>query len=159
METFTVRNGAWVVIGDGSKALVLQNAGDAELINLRRVSVREQSNPASRDQGTDAAGRASSTVGGRGGSLGETDWHQMEEDRFAASLAADVNTAAREKLFKDLIVIAPPKTLAELRREWSKDTQKLIVAEIAKDYTHHPIPEIEGLLATHRPAPALTPSS
>ena len=76
-----------MVIGDGKRALVLHNAGDAELINLRRVSVREQTNPATRDQGTDAAGRASNTVFGRGGSMAETDWHAIEEARFAASLA------------------------------------------------------------------------
>lgn len=156
MQEFTVRNGAWVVIGDGKKALVLHNEGDAELLNLRRVSVREQSNPATRDQGTDAAGRASNTVNGRGGSMAETDWHEIEETRFAISLAEDVNAAAREHLFKDLIVVAPPKTLAELRKEWSKETAGLVVAEIAKDYTHHPIPEIERLLLSHKPATLLT---
>ena len=156
MEAFTVRNGAWVVIGDGKKALVLQNAGDADLINLRRVSVREQSNPATRDQGSDAAGRASNTVNGRGGSMAETDWHDVEEARFAAALADDINTASREHLFKELIVVAPPRTLAELRREWTKETAKTIVAEIPKDYTHHPIPDIEKLLVSHRPSLTLT---
>ena len=156
MDGFTVRNGAWVVVGDGKKALVLHNAGDAELINLRRVSVREQSNPATRDQGSDAAGRASNTVNGRGGSMAETDWHTVEEARFAASLADDINKASREHLFKELIVIAPPKTLAELRHEWSKETEKTIVAEIPKDYTNHPIPDIEKLLVSHRPSSTLT---
>ena len=151
MDTFTVRNGAWVVIGDGKKALVLQNAGDAQLLNLRRVSVREQDNPATRNQGSDSPGRSFSPSGVRSGSVGETDWHQIEEDRFAATIAEDLNRAAREQLFKELVVVAPPKTLAELRREWSKDTQKRIVAEIPKDYTHHPIPEIESMLLTHRP--------
>lgn len=149
MERFTVRHGAWVVVGDGKKALVLQNEGDAELLNLRRVSVRENDNPATRDQGTDAPGRAAS--GNGSGSIAQTDWHQIEENRFAASLAADINTAARGHLFKDLIVVAPPKTLAELRKEFAKDTQKHIVGELAKDYTHHTIPEIESLLLTHRP--------
>ena len=151
METFTVRHGAWVVIGDGKKALVLNNEGDAELLNLRRVSVRENDNPATRDQGTDSPGRSTSPNGGGAASIAQTDWHQIEEDRFAASLAQDINTAAREQLFKDLIVVAPPKTLAELRKEFGKDTQKRIVGELAKDYTHHTIPEIESLLLTHRP--------
>ena len=149
METFTVRHGAWVVVGDGKKALVLHNEGDAELLNLRRVSVRENNNPATRDQGSDAPGRSSTPTGM--GSIAQTDWHQIEENRFAASLADDINAAAREHLFKDLIVVAPPKTLAELRKEFAKDTQKRIVGELAKDYTHHTIPEIESLLLTHRP--------
>jgi protein required for attachment to host cells len=151
METFTVRHGAWVVVGDGKKALVLNNEGDADLLNLRRVSVRENDNPATRDQGTDQPGRASGPAGANPGVIAQTDWHQIEEDRFAASLAEDINNAAREQLFKDLIVVAPPKTLAELRREFAKDTQKRIVGELAKDYTHHTIPEIEKLLLSHRP--------
>ncbi|MCW6506538.1 host attachment family protein [Lichenifustis flavocetrariae] len=151
METFAVRHGAWIVIGDGKKALVLHNEGDAELLNLRRVSVRESDNPATRDQGSDQPGRASASVGTAGSAMEQTDWHQIEADRFAAALAEDINTAAREQLFKELIVVAPPKTLAELRREFGKDTQKRIVGELAKDYTHHTIPEIESLLLTHRP--------
>ena len=151
METFTVRHGAWVVIGDGKKALVLHNEGDAELLNLRRVSVRETDNAATRDQGTDAPGRTSNPAHGGNSSISQTDWHQIEEDRFAASLAQDINAAAREQLFKDLVVVAPPRTLAELRKEFAKDTQKRIVGELAKDYTHHTIPEIETLLLSHRP--------
>ncbi len=151
METFTVRHGAWVVVGDGKKGLVLHNEGDAELLNLRRVSVRESDNPATRDQGTDSPGRSTAPTGIRASAIAQTDWHQIEEDRFAASLADDINAAAREQLFKDLIVVAPPKTLAELRKEFAKDTQKRIVGELAKDYTHHTIPEIESLLLTHRP--------
>ena len=151
MEAFTVRNGAWVVIGDGKKALILHNEGDADLLNLRRVAVREQNSAPDRQQGGDGSGRQSSAVAGRGAA--DIDWRQMDEDRFAAALAEELNVAAREHLFKELIVVAPPKTLAELRRELSKEAHKLIVAEIPKDYTHHPIPDIETMLRSHRPEP------
>jgi protein required for attachment to host cells len=151
MDAFTVKHGAWVVIGDGHKALVLHNDGDADLLNLRRVSVRENDNPATRMQGADHPGRASAPAGLTPGVVEQTDWHQIEEDRFASSLAHDLNDAAREQRFKELVVVAPPKTLAELRREFDKETQKRIVAEIPKDYTHHTIPDIEKLLRSHRP--------
>jgi protein required for attachment to host cells len=150
MDTFTVRHGTWVVVGDGHKALVLHNDGDADLLNLRRVSVRENESAAPQDGAglPDEPAAASRNASGTGG---QTDWHRIDEDRFASSLAQDINHAAREQRFKDLIVVAPPKTLAELRREFDKETQKHIVAELAKDYTHHTIPEIEKLLASHRP--------
>ena len=73
MTTLKVHHGAWVLVGDGKKALFLNNEGDAELLNLRRISVREQVNPATHLQGTDAPGRGSASSGTRFGSMGETD--------------------------------------------------------------------------------------
>ena len=151
MTTLKVHYGAWVMVGDGKKALFLHNEGDHEILNLRRLDVEEQSNPATRDQGTDAPGRGHSAGGTRFGSMGGTDFHQMEEDRFAAHVAERINAAARENGFKEIVIVAPPKCLAEIRRDLSADAKGRVVCEIPKDYTHHPIPEIERLLA----APAM----
>ena len=64
-------------------------------------------------------------------------------------MAADLNKAALGNAYKELVVVAPPKILAELRRVFSKDTQGRIAAELPKVLTHHTIPEIEKLLAAH----------
>ena len=149
MTKLHVRNGAWVLICDGKKALILHNEGDGDLLNLRRVSVREQDNPATRDQGSDRPGKGHAPSGARQGSIGETDWHTLEEEHFADTLAAELNGACESHRFKELIVVAPPKTLAELRREFSKQVQAAVAAELPKDLTHHTIPEIERLLAGH----------
>ena len=148
MATLKVHYGAWVLVGDGKKALFLHNEGDQEILNLRRIDVEHQKNPATRDQGTDAPGRASSP-GPRSAPLGGTDYHQVEEDRFAAHVAERINAAAGENGFKELVIVAPPKCLAEIRRDLSAEAQRRVVCEIPKDYTHHPIPEIEKLLAAH----------
>lgn len=149
MGTLKVHYGAWVMVGDGKKALFLHNEGDDELLNLRRLDVEEKSNPATRDQGSDAPGRGHSPIGTRGGSMGGTDFHQVEEDRFAAHVAGRINAAAHENGFKEIVIVAPPKCLAEIRRDLSPEAQRRVVCEIPKDYTHHPIPEIEKLLAGH----------
>ena len=44
---------------------------------------------------------------------------------------------------KALIVVAPPKTLAELRNAFHPDVKAYIGAEINKDLTRHPLGEIE----------------
>ncbi|RYB04672.1 host attachment family protein [Lichenibacterium ramalinae] len=149
MTTLKVHYGAWVMVGDGKKALFLHNEGDDELMNLRRLDVEEKHNPATRDQGSDAPGRGHSPMGNRGGSMGGTDFHQVEEDRFAAHVAGRINAAAQENGFKEIVIVAPPKCLAEIRRDLSPEAQKRVVCEIPKDYTHHPIPQIEKLLAGH----------
>ena len=58
-----IGTGEWVVVCDGGKALVLENAGDAQDLNLKTREVYEQQNKATREQGTDAPGRAVNSVG------------------------------------------------------------------------------------------------
>lgn len=149
MAKLKVDYGAWVLVGDGRKALLLHNEGDAELINLRRLEVREHDNPPTHEQGSDAPGRSGTPSGTRTGSIGETDWHQIEEDRFAAEIADRLNRAAAAREYKSLIVVAPPKTLTEIRRRLSAEAHRRVTAEIAKDLIHHPIPEIERILHDH----------
>ena len=42
MSGLSIRNGEWVVVCDGAKALVLRNDGDAKFPNLKTVEVFEQ---------------------------------------------------------------------------------------------------------------------
>ena len=42
-----------------------------------------------------------------------------------------------------LVIAAPPRTLADLRRAFHADVKKRIVAEVGKDLTNHPVSEIE----------------
>jgi protein required for attachment to host cells len=137
---------AWVFVGDGQKALFLINEGDEMFPHLRRLAVEEHKDPPSREQGSDAPGRAYSSVGEIHSAVEETDWHELEKKRFAASIADRINKAALSHAFEQLVVVAPPKILGELRREFCKETQTKIVAEIDKDLTNHTIVEIERLL-------------
>jgi len=143
----TVHNGAWVLIGDGKKALLLRNDGDPDLLNLRRISVREQDNPPTREQGASAPGRAQGGMGGARSAMETTDWHDLEEERFAISVADDLNKASESGAFRHLVVVAPPRVLADLRARFSKGVQGKIAFELNKDLTRHPLPEIEKLLS------------
>ncbi len=149
MPHLRVGTGDWVLIGDGKKALLLHNEGDAELLNLRRLSVRVQESPSTVEQGSDKPGRSFSSSSQGRSSYEGTDWHEMDEIHFASEIAAEINRAAHAHEFKRLIVVAPPKVLGELRREFSGETQKKIGAEINKDLTKHSIPEIEKLLLSY----------
>ena len=42
-----------------------------------------------------------------------------------------------------LVVVAPPRTLADLRSVFHADVRARIIAEINKDLTKHPIGDIE----------------
>ncbi|MEA2834440.1 MAG: hypothetical protein QOG66_2642 [Methylobacteriaceae bacterium] len=145
MAHVTIKHGDWVFVGDGRKALLLRNEGDPDLLDLRRVEVREDDNPPSREQGSDGPGRSSVNIGPRS-AIDTTDWHALEEERFAATVAQRLNRAAEEGRFEHIVIVAPPKALGELRQEFSKKLQAKILAEIDKDLTHHTFPEIAKIL-------------
>jgi protein required for attachment to host cells len=100
------------------------------------------SNPPTHEQGTDRPGRAFSSVGHGRSSLEPTDWHDIEAHKFADHVAAALERLVRERGVAKLVIAAPPRTLAELRKAFHADMQHRIIAEIAKDLTRQPIYEI-----------------
>ena len=63
MQKLKIRQGDWVVVCDGAKALILENAGDATFPNLKTREVRAQADLPTREIGTDAPGRSLNSVG------------------------------------------------------------------------------------------------
>ena len=144
MNMLKIPHDALVFVGDGRKALFLRNDGDAKFPNLRTDRVFQEENPPTHEQGSDRPGRVSeAAVAGRRSALEPTDWHDIEEHRFAQKVAAAMEQMVRANKVKALIVVAPPKTLAELRNAFHADVKARIVAEINKDLTKHPLGEIE----------------
>ncbi|WP_380786365.1 host attachment family protein [Sphingomonas sp. R86521] len=141
-----IPHNAVVLVADGRKLLFLRNEGDTEFPNLIVETAQEQDNPATRDQATDAAGGASSTQGAARSSFEPTDFHQIEEDRFAASAADMLKRRALSNDFDTLIVVAPPRTLGELRKHYHKEVVSRLAGELDKDFTGHPIADIEKAL-------------
>ncbi|TBW38815.1 host attachment protein [Siculibacillus lacustris] len=141
-----IANGTWILVGDGRKALFLRNDGMPEMPNLHCIAMREQTNPATRDQGRDAPGRVAVAAGARRASVEPTDLHDLAERRFAHRLAADLNAAAHDGRYDHLIVVAPPRMLATLRDELSCEAKACLCAEIDKDLTRHTLADIETIL-------------
>lgn len=135
-----------VLVADGRKMLFLRNHGEGAQIDLRLESHREQDNAANRDQATDAPGRSSGGGGNRSSAMGETNFHQIEEDRFAAEAADVLRVRALSGDFKSLVVVAPPRTLGELRKHYHKEVESRIVDELHKDLTGCSVEEIEAAL-------------
>lgn len=141
-----VPHNSCVLVADGKKMLFFRNEGDESFPKLEVESKEEQANPATRDQKTDEAGRAFATSGAAHHAYSETDFHQLEEDRFAAEAAEMLRARALRNEFDSLIVVAPPRTLGELRKHYHKEVEKRLAGEIAKDLTGHPVAEIEKIL-------------
>ena len=142
-----VRHDSLVLVGDGQKALFLRNKGDAGRVQLVVEDIFERDNPPTREQGTDRPGRSVASVGTARSAMEEVDWHHLEKERFAEEVAAALYRYAHDNRFEELIVVAPPKVLGTLRKAFHAEGTERIVAEIPKEMTSHPIPEIERHIA------------
>lgn len=144
MTKLSIPHDAFIFVGDGRKALFLRNEGDEKFANFVTVQVLADVNPPSHDQGTDRPGRAfASAHSSARSAVEQTDWHEIEEHRFAQRAAAALETIVRERAAPALVIAAPAKTLADLRHSLHNDVKERIIAEIDKDFTKIPVWEIE----------------
>lgn len=147
MSALLIRNGEWVVVCDGAKALILENAGDAKFPNLKTIEVFEQKDLPTRELGTDAPGRAFSSVGNLRSAVGQTDWHDQAERAFLVQLAQRLDAAVTAGKPKSLIIVAPPRALGMLRPAYSHALKGAVRAELDKDFVKMPVHEIEKRLS------------
>jgi protein required for attachment to host cells len=146
MSGLIIPHEAVVFIGDGRKALFLRNEGNPAELNLKTEEVFADENPPTREQGTDRPGRLSKPTGQRA-AVEPTDWHDIEEHRFARRVVAAMEQLVRERDVKAIVVVAPPRALANLRDAFHADVKARIVGELPKDLTQLPVGEIAQHLA------------
>jgi protein required for attachment to host cells len=142
MAELKIDNGAWVVVCDGAKALVLENAGNRITPSLTTKEVYEQSDPKTHELGTDKPGRAMGSVGNVRSAVDQTDWHDQAEQKFLAKLAARLDKAVQAGETRSLIVVAPARAIGVLRREYSAHVRQALKAEVEKDYVKVPVDQI-----------------
>ena len=147
MAILKIREGDWVVVCDGAKALILENAGDGMHPNLKTKEVHEQTEGKTHEQGTDAPGRSINSIDARRSAMEQTDWHNQAEQRFLIGLAKRLDMAVTAGETKSLIVVAPPRALGMLRQAYPNALRDAVKAEIGKDYVRMPVHEIEKQLA------------
>ncbi|MEO9529493.1 host attachment family protein [Roseibium sp.] len=145
-SSIRLKHDGWIVVADGAKALFLRNEGDEKFPNLEIFKKKEQDNPATHDQGTDRPGRLSDGPGAHRSAVAETDWHALAEDRFASELSDILYKRAHKGDFSQLVLVAAPSVLGEIRKNLHKEVASKVIAEIDKDLTNHEIGDIETIV-------------
>ncbi len=146
MSELLIRHGEWVVVCDGAKALVLENAGDAKFPNLKMREVYEQKDMPTHLLGADKPGRTHSSVGQNSSAVTQTDWHNQAEQAFLTHLAQKLDAEVATGKVKSLILVAPPRALGMIRHAYSHALRGAIRTEIDKDLVKHPVHDIEKRL-------------
>ena len=127
---------AHIALVDGARFVLLRN--DGQIFEPKLAKVAEPSlDPTNYSAGVKHQDRS-------GQIKGNTD---LDELAHAAAAADWLNAKAIAGEMNDLVVIADPKTLGEMRRHYHKELEKRLVGEIDKALTGEPIDRIEKAIA------------
>lgn len=135
MSKHTVPPDALVVVADGAKAILLRNAGTGSELSLkeeRRITPKSLS--------------AEGGQGPSGVRPGDQTPHQTEEATFAKQLAEALYAMRHKGDYKQLVLIADPQTLGQMRDCLHKEVEASMAFTLGKDYTNQSIAEIEKAL-------------
>ena len=130
----------WIVVADGARARFFVPSDDGKkLVAARQADmVAPESLGHARDLESDKPGRsyASSRSGARHAIEPAHDPHKLEKHKFSAALAETLDGACGRREFDQLILVAPRRSLGELRGLMSARVQRSIGKEVAKDLTN-----------------------
>jgi protein required for attachment to host cells len=147
----------WVVVADGARARIFRANGETHRLEPVHEELYEPARMKGADLLADRPGRTfdRSRDQGRHAMEPDTDPKRVEKEKFAFRLADLLEDALNRDQYAELVLAAAPRMLGDLRDTLSPRVRERIVAELDKDLTTLPQPELEERL---RPViwPALT---
>ncbi|GGD63271.1 attachment protein [Erythrobacter arachoides] len=127
---------AHVALVDGERFVLLRNTGQPFEPKLEKIATPslEATNFSAGVKHQDKAGQIK----------GNTDLNELAH---AAAAAEWLNAKAKAGEIDDLVIIADPKTLGEMRRHYHVELEKRLAGELDKALTNEPLDRIEKALA------------
>ena len=136
MSKHTVPPDALIVVADGAKAILLRNTGTGSELALKeekRITPKSLS--------------AESGQGPSGSRPGDQTIHQTEEATFAKQLADALYAMRHKGDYKQIVLIADPQTLGQMRECLHKEVEASMVFTLSKDYTNQSVADIQKALS------------
>ena len=125
----------WILVADGARARIFQNGGPGKGLHPALPEEFRKAVPKTGEMGTDRPGRGHESATAARHAVETTDWHRFEKEKFAKEMAGILDQAGASGTYDRLILVAPPKTLGDLRNALSPITRKKVTGEIDKDLT------------------------
>jgi protein required for attachment to host cells len=147
---FALRQGTWVAVCDGRKAILFENEGSHIHPNLRVIETLAHDDRPTHEQGSSVPGRSFSGAQGRHAAMDETDLQDEAERRFLRDFALRLERLVRDKRPSSLILAAPARALGMIRPRLCDSTRAVLKAEIVRDLVKLPGYEIEKRLSELR---------
>ena len=128
--------GTIVAVADGQKFNLFSNTGDE---TSPALTAMPEPDIEIVNKGSGASHQSSS---------GNPNESQAAEDGFAGGIVDLLNKWVLGGEISNLIIIAAPRTLGELRKNYHKKLSEVLRGEISKDLTGHAIHDIEKAIAS-----------
>jgi protein required for attachment to host cells len=151
-----------IVVADGAKARFLEPSKDhRKLVPAEHADMLSpEARLLDRDLVTDKPGRGFSTArdGRRSALEPPHNVHKLEKHNFTARLAERLDKACLAKKFDRLVLVAPKRSLGELRTLLSARVKKAVSHEVPKDLTASSPTALRKALAAALPESAIAPA-
>jgi protein required for attachment to host cells len=145
--TMLLPHGATVLALDGGRMRLFRNRGQPTRIDLETLDAAELDNPRTHVLGARPPGRSFESGSPSRSAHETTDRHQQREDRFCRGALDTALAAVGDG--GDLVLIAPPRVLGDLREHCRHHPAKVTMHEIGKDLTALTPPELGVWLRDH----------
>lgn len=137
----------WILVADGKRGRILQQLGPLSHLEAVGGGTYEQPQHKTSEIGADRPGRVHESVGGAHHAVAaRVDWHRAEKCEFARKLAAQIEDEAWKDRFDRLVLVAPPRTLGELRAALGPCARGRLSGDLDKDLTSASTDDIEARL-------------
>lgn len=124
----------WILVMRRTGATIFASQGKDQPLEIAREIEHPEGRLKAGDMDADRPGRAFDR-GGAGSHSMSTEESRTDhvDQRFAATVAHDLEHARHVGQFSHVVLVAAPKLLGKLRAELSENTRKVVLAELAKD--------------------------
>ena len=147
MPDLMLHDGAKILVCDGRSALFLRTSGKVGHEKFEVDSAIHQDLPShTADMGSDRPGRSSQRLSGPGSAFEGPDWHTAQETSFIESTTLRFAALCADGDIKQVVIVAPPRALATIRKAAPDKLMAKVVAQIDKDLTRHPIAKIQKIV-------------
>lgn len=133
----------WVLVADGAQAQVFEHGGPGKGLNPVKGLHFEQEPLRARDINSDRPGRQMGRGPTAKSGMEQSDPVQHREELFVKSVADQLETMHQQGRFQRLIIAAAPAALGDIRPALSDRVRKTIIAELPKDLTNVPQPQLD----------------
>jgi protein required for attachment to host cells len=144
----------WVLVADSSRARLFVAASHTSPLTEFEAITHAESKQHEQKITSDLPGHQAGSDGRHHSVGSETDPKKYEAMQFARQLAKHLEDARIKHIFTQLVIVAAPAFLGQLREQLSPEVTKLVTLEVDKNLSQHSAEDIRQHLPERLPGKA-----